>query len=41
MTTIDMSECLNAEIVHELDAIETSQKWHKTCRQLREDGVIQ
>ena len=31
---------MNAEMQHEIDAIETSRKWHKICEQLREEGII-
>ena len=38
--TIDMPECRNAEIQHEIDAIETAQKWRVWCKKAREEGII-
>jgi len=38
--TINMTICSNAEIQHEIDAIETSQKWHEWCKKARIKGLI-
>jgi hypothetical protein len=38
--TIDMTICKNAEIQHEIDAIETAQKWRKWCKKARAEGLI-
>jgi hypothetical protein len=38
--TIDMTICKNAEIQHEIDAIETAQKWRKWCKKARAGGLI-
>lgn len=37
---INMSECMNAEMQHEIDAIATERKWHKICKKLRAEGRI-
>lgn len=37
---IDMSICRNAEIQHEIDAIETAQKWRAWCKKAREEGIL-
>ena len=33
---IDMSGCINAEMQHEIDAIETARKWQEFCIKRRE-----
>ena len=38
--TIKMSGIIGAEMQHEIDAIETSRKWHEWCKQARAEGVI-
>lgn len=38
--TIDMSGCKNAELQHEIDAIETAQKWRAWCKEARDEGII-
>lgn len=38
--TIDMSGCMNAEMQHEIDAIETLRKWHEWCKKARTEGLI-
>ena len=37
---INMSGIVNAEIQHEIDAIETAQKWRKWCKKARAEGII-
>lgn len=32
-------DIMNAEIQHEIDAIETQRKWHKICAKLREEKL--
>ena len=34
---IDMSCCMNAELQHEIDAIETARKWREFCKKKREN----
>lgn len=36
IATIDMSGCINSEMQHEIDAIETERKWREYCRKKRE-----
>ena len=33
---IDMSSCMNAEMQHEIDAVETERKWREFCKKRRE-----
>ena len=34
---IDISGCINAEMQHEIDAIETARKWREFCKKRREE----
>ena len=38
--TINMSNIINAEMQHEIDAIETSRKWREWCKKARSEGRI-
>jgi post-segregation antitoxin (ccd killing protein) len=38
--TINMSNIINAEMQHEIDAIETAQKWREWCKKARAEGRI-
>ena len=40
MKTIKMSNVMNAEMLHEIEAVETTQKWHGICKKLRAEGKI-
>lgn len=37
---INMSGIMNAEIQHEIDAIETSRKWGEWCKKARAERII-
>lgn len=38
--TINTSNIISAEMQHEIDAIETAQKWRKWCKKARAEGII-
>lgn len=40
MTTINISKCMNAQMQHEIDAVESERKWHDMCKKLRDERVI-
>jgi hypothetical protein len=38
--TIKMSNIINAEMQHEIDAVETARKWREWCKKAREEGIL-
>lgn len=37
---IDMPGIISAEMQHEIDSVATERKWHRLCKQWREEGRI-
>ena len=38
--TTNMSGIISAEMQHEIDAVETAQKWREWCKKARAEGRI-